>query len=133
MVDPKLNACLDKDRVATVDNGYFKLMYAAAHCHAPSCMSLELWDVDQNKLLCRNEATIGAGGASHVMNETGFVVAIPPCVWGDAPVEEGLLPPPRIHLESNLTCIKNSNNTNGHWGVMALWQMRAAYVTNPTL
>ena len=43
---------------------------------------------------------------------------IPPCVWGSA--EEGLLPPPRIHLDSNLSTIKYTNNTFGHWGIMAL-------------
>ena len=42
--------------------------------------------------------------------------------------EEGLHPPPILSLDSNLTTIKRANSTNGHWGVMALWQMRAAYI-----
>ena len=27
-------------------------MYAAAHCHTPACMSLELWNDDTNELIC---------------------------------------------------------------------------------
>jgi hypothetical protein len=42
-----------------------------------------------------------------------------------------LLPPPLIHLTSNLTTIKRGNATNGHWGVMALWQARGAYLAGP--
>ena len=123
MTQPSTGACIDTNRIAAKYNGYFKLMYAAAHCHAPSCMSLELWDTDRNLLICRNEAVYGNG--TEPMNEQGYLVAIPPCVWGDG---EEFETPPVLHLESNLTTIKRSNNTNGHWGVMALWQMRAAYL-----
>ena len=31
------------------------LVYAAGHCHAPSCISLELWNADTGHLICRNE------------------------------------------------------------------------------
>lgn len=61
MVGGDPNACMDPKRVAARDRGYFKLMYAAAHCHAPSCQSMELWDLDKKKLLCRNDARIGQG------------------------------------------------------------------------
>jgi hypothetical protein len=27
-----------------------------------------------------------------------------------------------------LTTIKRTNSTNGHWGVMALWQSRGSYL-----
>ena len=37
------------------------------------------------------------------------------------------LPPPRVRLDGNYTSIKRVNSTHGHWGVMALWQMRGAY------
>jgi hypothetical protein len=126
MVSGDPAACIDPNVIAARDNGVFNLVYAAAHCHAPACMALELWDDDRSELICRNEAKIGTNNSQH-MNEEGFVVGIPPCVWGAA--EDGLLPPPRIHLDSNLTTIKYANSTNGHWGVMALWQMRAAYAT----
>ena len=53
------------------------------------------------------------------------VVGIAPCVWGAA--ADGLRPPPRVRLDGNYTSIKRVNSTHGHWGVMALWQMRGAY------
>ena len=58
------------------------------------------------------------------------MVGIPPCVWGSA--EEGLQPPPVLHLDANLTTMKRGNSTNGHWGVMALWQCRGAYLASNT-
>ena len=60
-----------------------------------------------------------------VHDEKGFVVGIAPCVWGAA--ADGLRPPPRVRLDGNYTSIKRVNSTHGHWGVMALWQMRGAY------
>ena len=75
-------------------------------------------------MLCRNEAVYGTGTQKHY-DEEAYLMAIPPCLWGSA--AEGLHPPPRIHLTSNLTTIKRANNTNGHWGVMGQWQMRGAW------
>jgi hypothetical protein len=66
------------------------------------------------------------GNGTEIMNEKAYVVGIPPCLWGSE--EEGLLPPPKIHLDTNLTTIKRTNSTNGHWGVMALWQSRGSYL-----
>ena len=66
------------------------------------------------------------GTGTAAQNESSYVIAIPPCVWGSP--EEGLLPPPVIHLDSNLSTVKRANSTNGHWGTMALWQMRGAYI-----
>lgn len=70
---------------------------------------------------------VGSGG-TNPQNESAYVVAIPPCVWGSA--AEGLRPPPVIHLKSNLSCVKRANATYGHWGTMALWQMRGAYINH---
>lgn len=116
------NGCMDLKKIAA-QGGYYKLVYAAFHCHAPACMSGELWDMDKNELICRNQALYG--NSSQPMNEAAMVVGIPPCLWGDEP---GMKQPPLIHLTSNLTTIKKVNNTYGHWGVMALWQNRASYV-----
>ena len=66
------------------------------------------------------------GNGTEIMNEKAYVVGIPPCLWGSE--EEGQLPPPKIHLDTNLTTIKRTNSTNGHWGVMALWQSRGSYL-----
>ena len=51
---------------------------------------------------------------------------LPPCEWGSA--DEGMLPPPVLQLDSNLTSVKRTNSTVGHTGVMAIWQARGAYV-----
>ena len=125
MVHGDAAACLNVTTIAQRDGGKFKLVYAAAHCHAPACMGLELWNRDTGKLICKNEPIIGKG-VKPVHDEKGYVIGIPPCLWGSA--EEGLSPPPVLALNTNLTTIKHVNNTNGHWGVMGLWQMRSTYM-----
>merc|ERR1712066_314026 len=94
--------------------------YAGAHCHAPACKSMELWNDDTGELLCNVTAEYNG--------DAECVLVLPPCLWGSA--EEGLKPPPVLHLNSNLSCVKRANNTYGHWGTMALWQMRASYITS---
>ena len=116
-------SCADTAVIEEKYGGYFRLIYAAGHCHAPACMSLELWNDDTGELICRNTPIYGNSTKAH--DELSYLVGIPPCLWGSA--AEGLAPPPRLHLDANLSCVKKANSTNGHWGVMALWQMRTAY------
>ena len=92
--------------------------------HAPSCMSMELWDSDTGELVCRNDALYGTG-SSRVADEKAYVVGIPPCLWGSE--EEGLLPPPRLGLNTRLRSVKHVNSTYYHYGVMAQWQMRGMW------
>jgi hypothetical protein len=125
MISGDANACIDTKRIASEYDGRFQLVYAAAHCHAPACMSIELWNDDTGDLICRNVPVYG-NSTTQVQNENAYIIGIPPCLWGDA--ADGLPPPPVLHLNSNLSTVKRANNTNGHWGVMALWQMRAAYL-----
>eukprot|EP01002_Notosolenus_urceolatus_P007757 NODE_306_length_2266_cov_21.156067_g238_i0.p1 GENE.NODE_306_length_2266_cov_21.156067_g238_i0~~NODE_306_length_2266_cov_21.156067_g238_i0.p1 ORF type:complete len:721 (+),score=196.19 NODE_306_length_2266_cov_21.156067_g238_i0:236-2164(+) len=96
-----------------------EIIYAGAHCHAPSCISIELYDADNGQLLCRQTPLFG--NSTETFNEEGYI-AIPPCLWGSA--DEGLLPPVFLSMESNLTSIKRNNNTVAHYGEMASWQMR---------
>lgn len=116
-----------------------KLIYAGGHCHV-GCLSLELYDADTGKLVCRNAPTHGSSTSKwndEAMNERGYAIAIPPCVWGDDPSEEGLLQrPPVIKPTTRLTTIARYNSTKlrqdqplpiAHYAVMAMWQMRAAY------
>lgn len=125
MVRGDAAACADVERIRQ-HGGSFKLLYAAAHCHAPACLLMELWDTDTQTLLCRNEPTYGQGtDTKH--DERGFVVGIAPCLWG-SDAAGPLRTPPSIRLDGNFTSIKRVNATHGHWGVMALWQMRGAYV-----
>jgi len=118
MMQGDINSCGNVTRIKDEDAGLFQLTYAGAHCHAPACTSMELWNEDTKELLCEVKAVFGT--------EAQCEMKLPPCVWGSA--AEGLKLAPILHLNSNLTVVKRANNTNGHWGTMALWQMRAAYV-----
>jgi len=98
------------------------LVYSSCHCHAPACLKCELWNADTGKLICMQKPYTGKG----VDNDTdpydakGYI-AIPPCLYGP---EEGLHPEEYLSYDTNLTSIKWNNNTYGHYGEMAMWQMR---------
>jgi len=100
-----------------------QLIYAGPHCHAPDCLSMELYNADTGRLLCRMEPQFGA--SDHVYDERGYV-ALPPCLWGEA--SDGLLEPELLSLDTELLSIKRNNNTVGHYGEMASWQMRGVVV-----
>mmetsp|Transcript_11909 Transcript_11909/g.30617 ORF Transcript_11909/g.30617 Transcript_11909/m.30617 type:complete len:553 (+) Transcript_11909:1-1659(+) len=100
------------------------LIYSSCHCHAPACISCELWNADTGELLCRQVPVFGESPAATPENpydERGYI-AIPPCLYG--PESEGLYPPTYLSYDTNLTSIKKNNNTYGHYGEMAMWQMR---------
>ncbi len=99
------------------------LIYAGPHCHAPSCLSMELYNADTGRLLCHVEPIYGT---SHdVYDEVGFL-ALPPCLWGD--MADGLEEPVLLPLNTTLLSIKRNNNTLPHTGDMASWQMRGVIV-----
>jgi hypothetical protein len=102
-----------------------KLIYAGGHCHAPACISMELYNEDTGKLLCRQEPVIGTG--TEIFNEEGYI-AIPPCLWSENGQNQGLLEPDILTWDTNLMAIKRNNNTNKHYGEMASWQMRGILV-----
>ena len=104
-----------------------ELVMAGGHCHSPSCLSLELFNADTNTSICRIEPVLGTSAEGAAWNELGYLW-LPPCQWSSDPAS-GLKPPPVLHLDTNLTTVKRTNNTNAHWGVMGIWQMRGAYVT----
>jgi len=101
------------------------LIQAGGHCHSPGCLSLELYNADTRELLCHIKPVFGTG--SSAMDEAGYLWT-PPCVWGSK--EEGLLKPPVFHARSNFTAIKRVNNTVYHYGIMAIFQMSAALVSD---
>lgn len=100
-----------------------EMVMTGGHCHAPACLSLELWNADTNTLLCRVTPVLGQGDAA--MDELGYLWT-PPCQWGLA--SEGLQAAPVLHLDTNLTAIGRTNNTYAHYGQMGIFQMRGAYV-----
>lgn len=69
------------------------LRYSSCHCHAPACISCELWNADTGKLVCRQTPVFGnSSTATHdnPYDEKGYI-AIPPCLYG--PTDEGLMAP----------------------------------------
>eukprot|EP00040_Diaphanoeca_grandis_P019959 m.105756 g.105756 ORF g.105756 m.105756 type:complete len:792 (-) comp27674_c0_seq2:460-2835(-) len=102
------------------------MRYASCHCHAPSCLSCELYNADTGDLICRQTPVTGtAPAATHTnpYDELGYI-AVPPCLYG--PEDEGLVAPPFLSYDQNLTSIKKNNNTYGHYGEMAMWQCRGS-------
>jgi len=109
----------------TVSN--MRLIYAGGHCHAPSCISIELYKNDTGKpeLLCRQVPVFGKGNFPvDKFDEAGYI-ALPPCLWGD---DDGLEPSVFLGPNTPLFSIKKNHNTHvGHYGEMASWQMRGVY------
>lgn len=105
------------------------LVYAAPHCHAPSCLSVDLYHVNTGQLLCRVEPIYGQS-TNRVYDEAGYL-ALPPCLWGDAS-HQGLAPPVLLPLDAELLSVKRNNSTLPHTGEMALWQMRGVVVPRET-
>jgi len=104
---------------------YARMLYAGGHCHAPSCISIELYrnDTGTPELLCRQEAHYGKGEVTKDRFDEAGYVALPPCLWGDA--KEGLSPPSWLPPNTPMFSIKRNRNTHhGHYGEMASWQMR---------
>jgi hypothetical protein len=103
------------------------LIYASAHCHAPSCLSMELFHANTGQLLCRVEPIYGESNDVNgpYGTEKGYL-ALPPCLWGSP--SEGLASPVLLPLDAELLTIKRNNSTLPHTGDMALWQMRGVVV-----
>ena len=89
------------------------LHIAAAHfhCHAPTCLAMEIWNNKTGELVCRQEPVYGGTGAikEHKFDEPGYI-AQPPCLWGEG---QGLEPMPLASgVEFTIKAITNS--TYGH-------------------
>ena len=99
-----------------------RLIYAGGHCHAPSCLKMELYRNDTGALLCRQIPVTGKGNVLvDKYDEAGYIL-IPPCLWGD---EGGLEPSVLMPPNTPLLMVKHNRNTHtGHFGEMASWQMR---------
>ena len=115
---------------ATVDKNLgINFMYASCHCHAPSCLSCELYNADTGALVCRQTPVFGGVNASTIANthydEPGYI-AIPPCLFGKK--EHGLAPSIFLSWNTTMLSIKKNNNTYGHPGEMAMWQNRFVVV-----
>ena len=97
----------------------FELVHAWGHQHIAG-VGLELYRVSTNELLCQSHPKYGTGVQAG--DEAGFLVGIPPCVWGPPP----LSPPPRIRRSDHLRTVARYNASEKRHGVMSLWLMTAA-------
>ena len=79
-----------------VKAGGDNLHLAAAHfhCHAPTCLAMEIWNNETGELICRQEPVYGGTGAiaEKKFDEVGYI-AQPPCLWGQG---QGLAPMPLV-------------------------------------
>ena len=112
---------IDKNKIG--NNKGFKLIYLAPHCHAPTCIDMELYNQDTGDLICHVNGDLGKGTGDKY-DEEGYI-KLNPCLFGE---DEGLLEPYLFKWDTNFTSIKRNNNTNAHYGDMASWQMRGILV-----
>eukprot|EP00930_Biecheleria_cincta_P083378 TRINITY_DN72962_c0_g1_i1.p1 TRINITY_DN72962_c0_g1~~TRINITY_DN72962_c0_g1_i1.p1 ORF type:complete len:758 (+),score=77.23 TRINITY_DN72962_c0_g1_i1:72-2345(+) len=100
------------------------IVAAHYHCHAPTCLAIEIWNKQTGELLCREAARYGNGtdllpGGDRFDQEN--YIDQPPCLWGSPPLE----PPP---LVSGIPLLIKAvtNSTYSHLGEMALPQVLLA-------
>ena len=116
--------CASKQRLA-YHGGWFELVFAGAHFHVGG-LSMELFNADTGQLICRNQAVYGGSDAPR--DEEGYVVAIPPCVWGGG---AGAPAPLRLHSSTRLRSVARYNSSMAHSGVMAFWMGRGVFPLLP--
>ena len=99
------------------------LITVHGHCHAPTCLSMELFNADTGALICRQAPAYGGTGVAELVgtpfDEPGYI-ATPPCVFGEPRL--GLEAPFAMPMDTNLSAVARTNNTYAHHGEMALWQ-----------
>jgi len=103
-----------------------RVLYAGGHCHAPSCVSLQLYinTTGNMTLLCDQVPVPGKGDVEHDRFDEKGYIKIPPCLWSDDP-SEGLEKSVWLPQDTELVSITKKRNTHtGHYGEMASWQMR---------
>ena len=114
------------------EGGGIKLVYAGPHCHAPSCLGMELWNVDTDELLCKMAPEYGDGKGEKF--DEFMYATLPPCIYsGDSDSDSGgdddiLSKQPFLPWNTTIKSICIQNSTTAHYGQMASWQMRGYYV-----
>mmetsp|Transcript_28369 Transcript_28369/g.58910 ORF Transcript_28369/g.58910 Transcript_28369/m.58910 type:complete len:474 (+) Transcript_28369:32-1453(+) len=101
-----------------------ELVHAWGHQHV-GALGLELIRESTGEVLCHSRPMYGSG--SRPGDEAGFLVGIPPCLWGPPP----LAPPPRLRRGELVRTVARYNSSEQHHGVMSLWLMQAAPVREP--
>jgi hypothetical protein len=93
------------------------LLTARGHQHVGG-IGMELYNDRTGELICMSKPRYGNG--TEAGNEKGFMVGVPPCVWGPPP----LSPPPVFGLHDKVRIVSHYDATKGHHGVMAFWFMQ---------
>ncbi len=105
--------------------GNMHFVGAHYHCHAPTCLMLEIYNNVTGELLCREEPYHGQGAdksGGDRFDQEGYI-AQRICLWGNSSF--GLEPPPKVGgVPLFIRAVTNS--TYGHHGEMALPQMLVA-------
>lgn len=98
-------------------NAGVKFLTIHGHCHAPTCLSFDLYNADTKEIICSQTPTYGTG--TNVYNESGYIT-VPPCVFGNE--EDGLMPAQVLPFGTRLFSSKRCRADTGHHGEMSLWQ-----------
>jgi hypothetical protein len=95
-------------------NAGMHLVTVHFHCHAPTCLRMELWNNNTGELICSQEPIYGGTGAIDLdrFDEPGYL-ATPPCLWGSP--EDGLASPVNVSGVM-ITVTALTNSTYGHHG-----------------
>lgn len=111
--------------VVTPPSGDMHFVGAHYHCHAPTCLKMEIFNNETGELLCREEPYHGQGAdttGGDRFDETGYI-GQRICLWGNSTY--GLEKPPKVSgVPLFIRAVTNS--TYGHHGEMALPQMLVA-------
>eukprot|EP00729_Bicosta_minor_P005846 gene5846-9467_t len=104
----------------------FKPIFLDGHCHAPTCLSMEMFNDDTGESICRTVPTYGTMKSNTTSGNARFeelgYLALPPCIWSENGEEDGLPEPPLLTWDANVSAIKTCNSTYYHTGEMARWQ-----------
>jgi len=111
--------------VVTAPAGNMHFVGAHYHCHAPTCLKMEIYNNNTGELICAETAYHGQGNdikGTDRFDETGYI-AQRICLWGNSTY--GLEKPP-LMAGVPLFIRAVTNSTYGHHGEMALPQMLVA-------
>lgn len=76
---------------------------AHMHCHAPTCLSMAVYNNATGQLICMEKPIYGGAGQilEKKYDEPGFIL-VPPCLWGSR--EHGLEPPSKSRRSHAACC-----------------------------
>lgn len=119
--DCEKDQCIHTIKGTFTVGGTSKIVAAHFHCHAPTCLSVALYNNDTGDLICVERPIYGGTGEVQTpkFDEPGYILQ-PPCLWGE---EQYGLEPPVLVGGTTLHAVKTSNATFGHHGEMAWMQV----------